>query len=417
MDKAKTTKTKTTVLKQVKSDTKPHINSFSKFILTILIIISILLTLCVVYANLSQNDTIATKALPTLPFNKHIGFCVVNKDIPNTDYYRGSMLIVKKLNEYSVGDKVLFKNTQSTYKKHAINDMYLIGTVLSTDAENILVNINGIDDKQFKIVNSILIGKATICIDNLGSIYNSMLGIKGYVLYCAIPFLTILLIFFIMRLFVVSRFRSEKVLTEIDGIQKRVVSDDNAESKTPLADITIETVNSTAKPIVQESVELETNSERADKPNSETVRIYTPTISRNNINSNHTPDNIKANDISSPTIEFKAPTEAIVNPELPLISDLSNDAVKPKTVLPTHSVDDIKSVSSIQAVSTDMEHTHTTNQDLAYINKKKPIQPLKADDIINLYRQGKKKIVLDNPEMKNYEEIAKMYYDNDINNY
>ncbi len=224
---------------------KAKFSCWMKILLAILIVLFITILYILITVNIVDKNANKLLSMPKVPFTSNMKFCALSEDIYDTDYESGSILFIKNNSSYIVGDKVLIKNKYDDKKEYAVNNYYVVGVISKSSESGMTANLLSYNNEVIDVLPEQVEGKLISDIKFIGNIYNNMLGLKGYLLFGAIPALILLLIYSIMRLTVLNRVNNcneqeatnnsdetEQVVleyTNIKTIQELIDQEDNVE--------------------------------------------------------------------------------------------------------------------------------------------------------------------------------------------
>lgn len=350
---------------QNKNATKLKLNPTMKKVLVLLIVLFIIIICLLICCNYVENQSKNNNSLLKIPFSNTLYFCPVKSNTNDTSYKKGTMLILSNDKNYNIGQKVFLKNKYPNMQNEAVNQKYLIGIIKEKNNDEYSVLLSA-KEKIVEFNKDDVIARVNSSVSFIGYIYTSMLGVQGYIFFGIIPFLFIVLIYFVMKYITIS-----KCLKELN--QQSVTNEEPLE-------IVAQTVRSVSNPKPLFIIDYEEDVKLYKCEKKENLHIQKEKVKDEN-----------------PIIKrqkkyFKILDKFKMQDSFEKVAD-----------------------SDILLYSKD-ENTQKKEDD--NLKKQEEIKLLTVDDIISEYRKQKPEISNENNESdEKLSNIAKFYYDNNIENY
>lgn len=359
-----------------KQDNKIHKLKLNPMMKKVLVFLSVLfiITICILLlCNYIEKKSLKDNSLSKIPFSNNLYFCSVKSNVHNLNYKKGTMLILSKANNYNIGQKVFLKNKYPNKQNEAINQKYLIG-IIKEEKKNGYSVLLSTKDEIVNFNENDIIAKVNSSISFIGYIYISMVGVQGYIFFGIVPLLFIVLVYFIMRYMTIS-----KCLKQI--------SQKSFESEEPLK-IVAQTVRSVSNPKSLYIIDCEDD-----------VKLY-------KAESKEKKDHIIK--------EKSSFINEIVEEKIPISNEFKTNPIIKRRKKSFKIINKFKLEESFEKVSQSDILSYSEDEN---INKKED-DNLTVDDIIAQYRkQNPEKPTKDNESDEKLRDIAKFYYDNNIENY
>lgn len=383
---------------------KAKLKIWMKVILLFLLILTLLMVYPLVLSNLLQKEADANHTLPLAPYQNTLKFCSLNKDVYETKYKNGMILLIEPRGAYEKGEKVLVINRYANKQEHTIQNKYNVGVITEKTENEYTVSLVSYGKETIQISIDEIEGKITSRVLILGHFYNNMQGLRGYILFCVIPLLVVALVYFIMHL-------------SIAETQVSVIKEETEPMKDAL-DITIETIRSTPKTDIRDFVEQEN------------VKLY-------QIKAVNNPRKTNVKSISQP-IDMtrqtqkkesqKSLTQAqrrkleIMNPTHPdeilkKIAEKNKELLKEaEKELEFSKPEEDSAPNPLSDPLTKEQISVDTEANSSWLDADLTKPQMSADEILELYHQTQKEQE-SAQEHDNLNHIAKLYYDNDIESF
>jgi hypothetical protein len=337
-----------------KSD-KITLQLWMKIVLLIVLFFIVIILYSLILANITDFQAKQQRTLPQVPFTTTKSFCPLSESVHNVEYEKGGLLIISKPENYVVGDKILIQNRYADKKKYSINKSYVLGVISEINGEEYVANLFSFEKQPLTIKASEIAGKVDKYYAFIGGIYNNLVGIKGYVLFGAIPILVFCLLYFIFRLVCIDK-KSRELQAESESTANSVGNLEYIEQETEV------------EWVIPSKEQIHEEEEQEMKPmllhtDESAIAEQKKTTIINDKKANNNPE-IKTENEQPSVLEQ---TEVALEPAIPPVMEPSYD------------------------------------------------KPLSADEIIAIYRE--KKQSQQHVQSKPFEKIARMYYDNNIENY
>lgn len=356
---------------------KVKLSGFMRLILGVLIAILLVILYPLMVVNAMETVAVSQKSIPKVPFSKEYFVCPIVKDVRGTNYNKGDMLFLTDNSNHTVGDKVLLRNKYADKQKEVIYNHYLAAVIRSIDDNGITVGLLSFENDEQIVENNEIAGKIVTSKPTLGFLYQSMVGLNGYIFYGAVPIIIVILSYLLMKVGANNKlaylreklaYEQQQKQLEVERIRNLPVSPQTQAIKEQITSININTNQSSEnEPVEHYQVGLVINN--GDTRNIEyKLRDRIKLINKTN------------------------PTEV-----LDKIYDLEEEREQGEKPPPTKPV-------------------------FIDLNKLPPDLMLSADQIIEIYRKrknvGKDFIsAKENEEYETLQKIAQMYYDSNIENY
>lgn len=172
-----------------------------KIVLSALLAIVLLLIAFVLAVNISHGraGSVGIDELPRLPFSSDSYTMPLEKDVKGTEYKSGELLIIHKSTTIVKGDTVLIKNMFADRIDEAILRKYQIGIINEVGEGKATVSIPSFGSEYVEVDNDNILGKVSKAVGGAGIVYSRMTGVSGIMLFAVIPALFWILVFFIMH--------------------------------------------------------------------------------------------------------------------------------------------------------------------------------------------------------------------------
>ncbi|MEG2814325.1 MAG: hypothetical protein RSA79_06965, partial [Oscillospiraceae bacterium] len=191
-------------------------NTNTKLLLSMKIIMGVLCTIVIfiliplVTVQITTGIAKKNLTLPKMPFTDFY-YCPISDSVDKFAYESGTLLLIKSQNNYNIDDQVFVKNEYYDANSLNLQKAVMIGKVSVIDAEKYIVTIASDDEipVTVTVTNEQIIGLSTYKLKNCGKIYDELDGIRGILLYGAIPILFLFLIYFILKMISTILFNRE----------------------------------------------------------------------------------------------------------------------------------------------------------------------------------------------------------------
>lgn len=360
-------------------------------------ILVILLIGLMVASNVLQDKAKDNLMLPQIPFKANGYFCSLQQDVENTNYTKGTILLVESKSSFQIGDKVLIRNKYADKQNSAINQLFLVGVVQELNQDQYIVTLPSYQNETIEIDTGDMVGQVTAYVLFAGHLFNNMIGIRGYIIFGIIPLLSLALLYFILRFISVPK-------------HQEMVEDEKLEDEKPLQ-ISAQTIRSSPNPRLTYTVD-----------NEEDVKLF------------KTPQ--KVSDETSDEESSEMEDENIIifmdkddsNSMMLDETDLNEiDQKQRKRIKMIHDANPHEIMKSIAEKKEKMIHQDGKPIVMERIKEKEikdqdekeveiDLKYLSADEIIQMYRNEETNA--NNEEEENHlNNIAMLYFDNDIEHY
>lgn len=380
---------------------KTKLSVIQRLAVILIIMVSLFMFAVLIAANVTVDNALKRQELPKVPFSDSLYFCPSAKSITNIPLEPGMILVVKKCTSYQAGDDILVTDVFSEQDEFYTSTL-LVGTVEESSEEFIRLKLYNLNHDSSIIAPDKVCGVVYRGIRWLGYVFQSLIGIKGYIIFGLCPLL-------IGALLIIMVIKSKPLKTAVAG--------DNL--KAPyLIDNSIEVIYAE---VISTVIPKNYNVQGGKAVENSRLEIV-ETIQ-------------KLNDAT--TIIVRRQEYVPLNkPKLPDITNIDNEHAKKMLDEITQKASqlDFGDVTVEQSEATlHVEKTHvqervqlektseisqpSISQDAATDGVKLP-KKLDANEIVKLYRLSK----LDAEQQKNATEeelltMAKLYYDDNINSY
>ncbi|WMJ22252.1 hypothetical protein RBG61_09650 [Paludicola sp. MB14-C6] len=345
--------------KSVQSD-KIALQLWMKITLLVILFFVVIDLYFLILVNITNQTANNNTTLPKVPFASSKSFCPLSENVHSVDYKKGGMLIISKSNNYIVGDKILIQNRYADKKVYSINNYYVLGVITDVNENEYMASLYSYEKESVKIQDSEIEGKVDQYISTWGAVYNNFIGIKGYILFGAIPIMGVCLLYFIFRLICIDK--KQQLLNNEEAIEIQSI---------PVSDY------------IEEETEIEWVQPSKQRINEDEEQDMKPMILESQI------------EVTTAQTEASK-TKVDVNEENQSILESEKEE---------HELDE----------NMEQLETNIIEEIEQPILDKKDKRFLSADEIVAMYREKAK--TKQEPSSGEYEKIAKMYYDSDINNY
>lgn len=364
-------------MRQVNQRETVKLSGFMRLILGVLIAALLVILYPLMVVNAMETVAASQKSIPKVPFSETYFVCPIAKDVRGTDYKKGDMLFLTDSYDHTVGDKILLRNKYADKQKESIYNHYLAAVVRSIDDDGITVGLLSFENDEQIIASNEIAGKIITSRPTLGYLYQSMIGLNGYVFYGAVPIIIVILSYLLMKVGVKNKvaylreklaYEQQKSQMEVERIRNLPVPPQTLAIKEQIT-----------------SINVNTNQSHTEEP---AERYQLGLV----INNGDTSD-----------IEYK------LRDRIKLINKTN----------PTEVLDKIYDLEEEREQG---EKPPPTKPVFIDLNKLPPDLMLSADQIIDIYRKrknGSKDFISakENDEYEKLQRIAQMYYDSNIENY
>lgn len=375
---------------------KIKLSSWMKSILIIFSVLVVLLIVLLIGSNMIQSQVKDNQTLPQIPFTSNQYFCSLQQDVVNTNYKKGTLLVVEANNSFLVGEKVLIKNKFADKQNTSINQSFLIGIIKELNQDQYVVTLLSYKGEIIDIDSGDIVGEITSYVPYAGYLFSNMIGIRGYIIFGIIPLLFVMLLFFILHYICIIKY------------QRVSYTGDSVEEK-PLQ-ISAQTIRSITKPNLSYVTE------------NEEVKLFQVPQKIHNETSNEENVELETESIKIFKKEYSSKSIMLDEEDLNLIDEKQLKRIK--MINNSNSYDIMKAIAekNEQVMSGDdsneaieLEKEESIPQIESQAKRELP-RNLSADEIIQIYRNEKSSPVEEEQENQ-LNNIAKLYYDSNIENY